>query len=164
MDYPGLDGFLGTRASLMLDIVAIAMFVALPVMGWSIYQVKVRKRFELHKRMQLGLAVVLGAAVLLFEIEMRVYGWRQRAEPSPFYDPTGSGWVHWSLWLHLLFSISTLVLWIFVIVQAVRKIPNPPRPSEYSQSHKFWARIAAFDLFLTSVTGWVFYYLAFMAS
>ena len=43
-DYPGIDGFLGTRASLMLDVVFLAMFAVLPVMGWSIW--KVRRRAD----------------------------------------------------------------------------------------------------------------------
>ena len=108
MDYPGFDGFLGTRASLMLDLVSLAMFIALPVMGWSIYQVRSRQRFGLHKRMQLGLASVLGAAVLLFEIDMRIYGWRERAELSPFYGSEGGvSLVNLALWAHLVFSIST---------------------------------------------------------
>ena len=85
MDYPGIDGFLGTRASLMLDVVFLAMFVVVPVMLWSIYQVKYRRRYLLHKRVQLTLALVLLAAVTLFEVDMRIHGWQQRAELSPYF-------------------------------------------------------------------------------
>ena len=52
---PGLDGFLGTRASIMLDVVFVAMFAVLPVMTYSIMVVK-RTRFALHKTLQLGWA------------------------------------------------------------------------------------------------------------
>ncbi len=165
MDYPGFDGFLGNRASFMLDVVFSAMFVVVPVMGFSIYQVKYRRRYLLHKQIQVGIGVVLLLAVTLFEIDMRVNGWRERATASPYYNSIWTeGWVNWSLWIHLTFAVSTSVLWVFVIVQALRKFPRPPRPNEYGPRHKFWATIAAVDLCLTALTGWIFYYLAFVAS
>jgi len=165
MDYPGLDGFLGNRASLMLDVVFLAMFAVVPVMGWSIYQVRCRHRYALHMRVQVALGLVLMFAVTLFEIDMRVNGWRERAAASPYYSENmREGLVNVALWLHLIFAISSFVLWVFVIVQALRKLPRPPKPNEYGPQHRFWARIAAVDMCLTAVTGWVFYWLAFVAS
>jgi uncharacterized membrane protein YozB (DUF420 family) len=155
----GIDGFLGTRASFMLDVVALAMLGVLPVLAWSIWQVR-RGRYLLHKRTQLTLAAVLLTAVVAFEADMRFFtDWRARAAPSPFY----ANWVIPSLAIHLVFSISTTFLWAFVVVGALRNIPSPPGPSPYSPRHKFWARIAAIDLLLTAVTGWMFYWLAFAA-
>ena len=160
MHYPGVNGFLGTRASLMMDLVFLAMLAVLPVLGWSIYQVKYRRRFGLHKTVQLTLGAVLLIAVAAFEIDVRfISGWEERARPSPYYD----SWVYPSLYVHLVFSVSTAPLWMFVIVQALRKIPNPPGPSVYSQRHMLWGKLAALDMLLTSVTGWVFYWLAFGA-
>jgi len=165
MEYPGFDGFLGNRASFMLDVVFLAMFVVVPVMGWSIYQVKYRQRYLLHKRVQVTIGLVLLVAVTLFEIDIRVNGWRERAAASPFYNEIRfAGLVNWSLWIHLIFAISSTVLWIFVIVQALRKFSSPPLPNEYGPQHKFWARIAAADLSMTAVTGWIFYWLAFVAT
>ena len=40
-DYGGINGFLGTRASLMLDVVFLAMFVVVPVLAGSVYLVYV---------------------------------------------------------------------------------------------------------------------------
>jgi hypothetical protein len=160
--FPGIDGFLNTRASFMLDVAFVAMFAVLPVLGWSIYLVKYERRFQLHKRMQLGLAVVLLITVLCFEIDLRfLTDWRKRAEPSP-YSGSG-GWVDRSLWIHLFFSISTTLLWIYVTVQALRKFPHPIRPNAYSPSHIFWAKLAAVDMLMTAITGWIFYWLAFVA-
>jgi len=165
MEYPGFDGFLGNRASFMLDVVFLAMFVVVPVMGWSIYQVKIHKRYLLHKRVQVAIGLVLLVAVTLFEIDIRVNGWRERAAESPYYNEIWTaGLVNWSLWVHLVFAISSTFLWIFVILQALRRFPSPPLPNEYSPRHKFWARIAALDLSMTALTGWIFYWLAFVAT
>ncbi|MCG8450889.1 MAG: DUF420 domain-containing protein [Pirellulales bacterium] len=160
MDYPGFDGFLGTRASLMLDVVFVAMFVVLAVMGWSIYQVRYRKRYALHKRTQLLLAGILLVTVMAFEVDMRLYGWEDRAagEIGGSADP-----VVWkALYVHLVFAISSALLWPVVIYRAWKQFPTPPAPNTHSRSHLFWARLAALDLLMTSVTGWVFYVLAFV--
>lgn len=159
-----MPGFLGTRASLMLDVVFLAMFAVMPVLMWSIWQVRYRHNYLLHKRVQLILACVLGAAVTLFEIDMRVNGWTDRAIESPYYGEAGApGPLFLMLYVHLFFAITTTLLWITVIVRALRRFPNPPHPGEHSASHIFWARLAAIDMGLTTVTGWLFYWLAFAA-
>lgn len=180
--YAGLNGFLGTRASLMLDVVFLAMFAVLPVLAWSIWLVRVRRNYRWHKRVQLALAAVLGGTVLLFELDMRLHGWRDRAVESPYYPPASDtptwpqsllgrltglehapGWVDISLGVHLVFAVTTALLWIWVVVGALRRFPSPPEPAAYSARHKRWGWLAAIDLLLTSLTGWTFYYLAFAA-
>jgi uncharacterized membrane protein YozB (DUF420 family) len=69
-----------------------------------------------------------------------------------------------SLYVHLVFSISTFFLWVYVVTGALRNFPSPPAPSAYSRRHVFWARLAAIDLALTAFTGWIFYWLAFAAT
>ena len=78
-NFPGIDGFLGTRASLMLDVLVLGMLVVVAVLSWSIYQVKVRRRFRLHKAVQLTLGAVVLVVVVLFEVDIRRYGWEMRA-------------------------------------------------------------------------------------
>ena len=161
----GLDGFLPWRASIMLDVVFLAMFLVIPVMAWSINQAK-RGRYLLHKRVQLGLGAVLLVAVGLFEVDMQLFTeWRELAVGSPYYDAkTDSGPVVYALWIHLFFAVTTTILWIYVIIHGLRKLPNPPRPNEHSPHHVRWARLAALDMVMTAVTGWTFYYLAFVAT
>ena len=160
-DFPGIDGFLPWRGSLMLDIVFLAMFAIIPVLCISIALVKYGKKYTLHKRIQITLGCILGIAVLLFELEVRLFSWRPRATASPYYD---DGWVDWSLGIHLPFAISTALLWIYVLWWALRHIPTPPRPGGWSKRHKFWARLAALDMIATAVTGILFYFVAFIAS
>lgn len=161
---PGIDGFLGTRASLMLDIVFLAMFAVIPVMGIAIALARYRRQYKLHKQIQLTLGIVLLAAVVLFEIDMRfVSGWVDRAKASPYFASEGTSPVHISLYVHLVFAVTTALLWVYVIVQALRKFASPPVPNAYSATHKFWGRVAAIDMTLTAITGWIFYWLAFVA-
>jgi len=164
--YRGIQGFLGGRASLMLDVVFLTMFVVVPVLAASVYLVKYRRQFQLHKALQLLMASVLLAAVLLFEIDMRLNGWEQRADPSPYFDPAHK-WtcpVGISLIVHLSFAVPTLLLWIYVVVQALRKFSRAPQPGSHSRSHARTGWLAAGGMTMTAVTGWIFYWLAFVAT
>ena len=172
--YPGINGFLGTRASIMRDVVFVAMFVVLAVMAWSIFLVRFRQQYTLHKRIQLTLGLVLLVTVSAFEVDMQwLTEWELRAAPSPYFvpdfssaTPAAAKWgstVGRSLLVHLSFAVPTFALWVFVIIQGLRHFPNPPLPAPYSRRHKLWGRLAAFGMTMTSLTGWVFYYLAFVA-
>jgi putative membrane protein len=155
-----MDGFLPTRASIMLDVVFLAMFAVLPLLAGSIYLVRYRRNYRLHKRVQLTLGIVLLVAVTLFELDMQlVTDWEERARPSPYFD----SWVKPILGIHLFFAIPTAVLWFVVIVRALRRFSNPPEPGPHSREHFFWAWLTTFETLLTALTGWVFYWLAFAA-
>jgi hypothetical protein len=164
--YRGLDGFLGSRGSLMLDVVFLAMFVVVPVLMARIYFVKYGRRYDLHKKLQLVMASVLLVAVLLFELDIRFNGWVQRAAPSPYFDP-GNKWgcpAGISLIVHLSFAVPTLVLWVVVVTRALRNFSRPPQPGPHSQWHARWGWLAAVGMVMTGVTGWLFYWMAFVAS
>ncbi len=159
-----LHGFLPTRGTFMLDFVFVAMIAMIPVMAWSIGLVRYRRRYELHKRVQVGLALILLVAVLLFEIDVRFFtDWEALAAASPYYqaDTWCPVWI--ALVVHLLFAVPTPFLWAFVIAQALRRFPRPAAPSAYSRLHIVRARVAAAGMLLTAVTGWIFYWLAFVA-
>jgi hypothetical protein len=148
----------------MLDAIAVALMVIVPTMVWSVYLVKFRRRFQLHKRIQLALGAVLLVAIGAFEADMRLSGWTQRAVASPHWSDAGwNDWVHYSLAVHLFFAVPTAILWAVVIVQALRRFPVPPVPNQYSPRHIIWARLAAAEMILTAASGWWFYWLAFVA-
>ncbi len=160
MEYPGIDGFLGSRASLMLDVLFLAMFVVVAVLLWSVYQVKYRRRYRLHKWVQLTLGLVLLLVVVAFETDMRLYGWEDRAAGAVGGQVSCGVWA--ALCVHLVFALAAVVLWPVVIVMALRNFPVPPQPGAHSRTHIWWARLAAIDMVLVAVTGWVFYWLAFV--
>jgi uncharacterized membrane protein YozB (DUF420 family) len=159
-DFPGIDGFLGTRASLVLDCLSVAMFLIVAVLGWSVYQVKFRRRYQLHKRLQVVLGAVLLAAVGLFEFDIQRHGWEDRAAGQIDGDVPNIVWA--ALYVHLVFAVSSIVLWPIVIVRALRNFPDPAAPAPHSLWHKRWGRLAASDMVMTAVTGWVFYWFAFV--
>ena len=154
------EGFLPfSRAPGVLDLVALALFVILPVLARSIYLVRVKKNYDTHRKLQIGLSIVLLVTIAVFEVDMRVHGWRQFAEASRFYETL----VDPALGIHLFFAISTTLLWTYVVIGALRNFPRPTLPGEYGARHRKLAWIATVGLLCTAITAWAFYILAFVA-
>jgi putative membrane protein len=160
-DLPGIDGFLGSRASFGMDLVLVGLLALLPVLAYSIHLVRNRRDYATHRRLQWSIAAILLAAIVVFEIDVRlVSDWKIRALASPWW-PAG---VLTALAVHLVFAVSTLVLWVWVLTEAARRFPSPPAPNAHGSRHRRMARLAAIDLVLTAVTGTLFYWLAFVAA
>jgi hypothetical protein len=158
--FPGIDGFLGTDAPLILDTLVTAMLLVVVVLIWSIYQVKVRRRYSVHKWTQIALAVILLVVIILFEIDIRMHGWEERAAGQPGGRAPAAAIV--ALYIHLVFAVTTVALWPVTIALALRNFPNPPQPGSHSRVHIPLARCAALGMILTAITGWVFYWFAFV--
>jgi uncharacterized membrane protein YozB (DUF420 family) len=62
-----------------------------------------------------------------------------------------------------VFAVPTLLMWVYVIAMGLRKFEQSPRPNEYSATHRVTGRLAAIGMSMTALTGWIFYYLAFVA-
>ena len=158
--FGGIDGFLGTRASVGMDVVLVGLWLLLPVLAWSIMLVR-RGSYAAHKTLQLVIAGALLAAIVVFEIDVRlVSDWKARARPSPWWP----GGVLAMLGVHLVFAVSTLGLLSWVLWEALRRFPVPAAPGTHGPRHRRFGWLAAIDLMLTAVTGTIFYWLAFVAT
>jgi putative membrane protein len=159
-------GFLGYDASFMLDVVVCALVAVVPVLLWSLYEVKVRHRYTAHRNLQVMLAAVLLVAVLLFEIDMRLQGgWQNiinRDPAKPRLTGAALDDVRTILYIHLFFAVSTPVLWAATLIHAFRRFANPPVPGPASHLHKKLGWLSMLDLVMTSITGLAFYYMAFV--
>ena len=155
------NGFLATRGSWMLDFVSVVMLLVVAAMGYSIYLVRFEKNKRLHRMIQVVTAFALTVALVLFEVDMRLFtDWRESARLSPHYE---SGLVDWSLVIHLVFASPTPIVWGVVIVLAVKRFRTSFDQGQFNRIHRISGRIAAAMMLATAVTGWVFYYLAFVA-
>ncbi len=161
------DGFLGNHASFMLDFVVVALVLIVPILVYSLYAVNVRYQYGLHRSLQLLLAGVLLLAVLLFEVDLHFVqgGWEQVVRKRPAESQLtveALSQVRTVLRIHLIFAISTPILWAVTIAAALRGFANPPVPGAHSRWHKLLGWASAIDITLTSVTGLIFYYTAFI--
>ena len=153
-------GFLPTRGSFMLDFVVLAMLAVVLILAISIWLVRNQKQYLWHKRIQTATVILLVLVLVAFEIDIRfLTDWRELAMPSRYYE---SGLVDWALGIHLSFAIPTPFVWICTLTQALRKMPDPPGPGSYSGRHRFWGWLSVVMLGMTTLTGWIFYVMAFV--
>jgi len=54
-------------------------------------------------------------------------------------------------------------LWATTLTLALKRFPSPPAPAAHSRLHKMLGWMSTVDLVLTSFTGLMFYYMAFVA-
>jgi hypothetical protein len=134
------------------------------VLAYSLHAVKVRRRYVLHRNLQVALGVVLLVAVVLFEIDVQGHGGWEKivARRTPPLAPEQLSQVRTALAVHLVFAVSTPVLWATTFVLAWRRFSRPPAPGAHSRVHRLLGWLSAVDLGLTSATGLAFYYLAFV--
>jgi len=158
------DGFLGYKSSLMLDVVVCALVVVVPTLLFSLYAVRIRRNYALHKALQITLGVVLLIAVGLFEVDLRMQGGITGilAKRTRALSPIERDSFNTLLSVHLFFAISTVCLWAVTLILALRRMPVPPGPSDHSRLHKLLGWLSAADITLTSVTGLLVYYYGFV--
>lgn len=153
-----MPGFLGTGAPFMMDLVMIALLVINPALFWSIQQAK-KGHFGLHRKVQLVLAIVLFVAVILFEIEIRLAGGIVNIIGEEKYTTL----FQIILYIHIFFSVTTTILWGVLTFKACKMYTPQGFPDHYSQQHKKMGWLGTLDLLLTTLTGFVVYYLGFIA-
>ena len=157
-------GFLGYSSTFMLDFVVTALVLIVPALLASLYLVKVRRNYVAHRNLQLLLASVLLAAVVAFEVDIRLHcGWRDIVTSARTLTEQQLETIKQTLYVHLVFAISTPLLWGVTIALALKRMPKPPSPCAHSRLHKTLGWLSVIDLVLTSATGLLFYYRAFIA-
>ncbi|WP_437203232.1 DUF420 domain-containing protein [Planctomicrobium sp. SH664] len=160
------NGFFGYDASFMLDFVVVALLLIVPVQLYSVRAVK-RRKWMLHRNLQLLLGITLLVAVVAFEVDTQFVhgGWEKIVNKNPDVPRLTVEQlqpIRTVLRIHLIFAISTPVLWATTLILAWRRFPNPPQPAPHSGTHKTLGWLSVLDIVATSVTGLWFYYVAFM--
>ena len=151
-----MTGFLGTGAPLAIDLIVVGLTIILPVLCYSIATVRAGQHGR-HRSLQIAITVVLALALIFFEWQVRALGgWRSMIAYRAL-SPSATSLIGWTLAVHLVFSITTPMLWVAALMTSGRAWTG-----QQPRRHRFVARLAAADLILTAVTGWLWYYLAFV--
>ena len=158
MDYTEYTGILGSRASTAFDLAYLILLLMIPILVWSLELLLLRKNYLLHKKVQLLLTLAFLIATAVFFVAFFLNGWRHRAAASVAEIPAIT---YMTLTIHLAFWLITGLIWIGLLVQSLRKIPNPPQACEFGPFYVFWLVMLVLQFFLTTLTGWEFYLLAF---
>ena len=148
----------GSRASIAYDIAYLILLLLIPALTWSLELLFLRRNYALHKKFMLLLTAAFAVATAVFFTEFLVNGWKHRASPSPSEIP---GITYMTLNIHLVFWVVSALIWGLLLVQGLRKFPAPPEPNDFGPTYVFWLIMLSLQVFLTTLTGWEFYMLAF---
>lgn len=152
-------GFLGSRADLLFDLIMVSILGIAPtlVISWRLAR---QGAYTAHKRVQIVLTLVLTGVLVLFELNLKSKGgFYALTRDSRFADT----WVlPTCLFVHLLFAVSTAVIWISLLSVSIVRFSTPPLPNDFSRAHRFWGRLAIIDLLLTAVTAVGLYVIGFI--
>lgn len=143
------QGFLGTRADFLMDVVILALIAVVPIVLYN-WRLAREGRYDRHKFFQVGLALLLGIVVGLFEYNLRLQGGIFAATRASSF--AGTVTLDFWIYFHTFFAITTIFIWLGLILLSLRRFPNPPRPGDFSGTHKRWGRIGMIWMLTTGVT------------
>ncbi len=147
------QGFLGTRADLIIDVVmTISGF--LPAIMMFTFYLAAKGNIRLHKNMQLGLLLLVTLLVVALEVDVRSGDLQAAGALSAYHDSTILSVI---FVIHLFFAITTFVGWIWLVVKSSKLYPEGFK----TFNHKKWGKILFVDIVLTVITGWAMYIIVF---
>ena len=150
------NGFFGTSAPLYMDVITLYFGILPLLMGGAIYMA-VKKRYELHYKMQLSIFIMTLVIVLVFEIGVRISGGF-----NAFMEHSNANYTNMVIFLaiHILVAIVTVVLYSLLIYSSIKQFKLKHEP--VVKSHKKLGMIVFFGMTLTSIMGSLIYYFLFM--
>ncbi len=154
-------GFLGTRADILIDIVTLSFIVILPVLITSWWLARSKKNYASHRKIQLTLGITLGIVVAIFEYDLSASGGIFELTKGGIYE--GTAILNWTIYIHTFFSVLTSIIWVTLIIASLIKFKNPPKPNEFSRTHRFWGKTGMVTMFMAGITSPPLYYFGFMA-
>lgn len=150
------DGFLGTRADVLMDV-AIIVFTALPfVLIFGIRYAR-HRHFMKHRRFQTAAALLVLLLLVLFELDIRLCGGSQAFISKSSFS---AGFVRTFLICHVAIALLTGASWLALIVRSRARFLGS-LPGTFSARHRWWGWLTFVGVCLLSSSGFALYMLLF---
>lgn len=152
------DGFFGTRANILGDIVLVAT-LATPFLLMHSFRIARRREADRHRRFQLVLLGVLLCAIVLFEVDVRMAS-------------AGGGLMKDSSWAgtttlrvltlgHVLGAVATFAGWLALTIMSVKRF-RATLPGAFSKRHRSLGKAVFWGSVYTAVTAVGMYVMGFI--
>ncbi len=149
-----MEGFLGTRGNFVIDLVmTISGFLPF-FMLFAFYLAAIGKK-HLHKYLQIILFSTVLILVVALETSLQFGGLSNISKQSPY-----SGTIELTILfiVHLIFATSSFLGWLWLIIKSAKRYPDA-----FDFDHKKWGKILFWDIVLMVITGWILYWMTFVA-
>lgn len=150
------QGFLGTAAPFYMDLVTL-YFALLPFLLIVGIMMAVRKKFELHYKMQLSTFLLTLVMVVVFEVGVRFSDGYSVFMQSANINETFI-WIF--LLVHVLIALVSVVAWSILVYSAVKEFKLGATP--FVKSHKKLGMWVYAGMSITSFMGVLIYYFLFI--
>lgn len=107
------------------------------------------------------MSLILLFVVLLFEYDMQQYGGIFAMVKESSY--AGTFFLNFIIYLHTFLSITTSIIWIYLVIASLKKFGKDPKPGKLSRTHRLWGKIGMWDMALTCITSLMVYVYGFVS-
>lgn len=157
-------GFLPYKATFMLDVAVLAVFLVIPILVFGLIQAY-KKNYLFHAKIMTALGILVFIVVIAFEIDIRIHGGikpiLEKAERALAYTPAFEKF----LYIHIFFAITTCIVWIMTTFGAIKHFGfKNPMPGPYSKKHKTLGKLSTLGVLGVAITGVAVYYMGFIKS
>lgn len=149
-----IQGFLGTRADIIVDTVIVASAL-LPFYMMYTFYLAAKGKIALHKRLQEIALFAVAFLVIALEADVQFSNLSEVSALSGYHGTTELTVV---FVIHLIFAVSTFIGWTWLVFKSGRIYPEGF--GEFN--HKKWGKIIFADIIMTAVTGWILYAMVFI--
>ena len=154
------QGFLGTRADLLVDVVFVVNVIAPIWAGFAAWLARKREHRR-HMKLQLILWATLFVCVLLLEGNIRLSGGSGSLVSGSPYE--GTTLLRTVFLLHIGPAVLTYVLWLYLVVASFRRW-HVALPGGFSGRHKKLGKLVILGLVWVAASAAAVYWLGFAAT
>jgi putative membrane protein len=151
------NGFLGTRADLVIDLVVV-LFAVLPFALMATIRLASKRRFQTHRTLQILLFSCAFLVTLALEVDLRMTDLLVITKQRPMY---GSMLTKTIFLVHVVIAVLTFLSWLTLLLRSKRRF-RQNLPGEFSRQHRLWGQIVLVGVTLTSITGITLYVVVFV--
>ncbi|MBV1858573.1 MAG: DUF420 domain-containing protein [Nannocystaceae bacterium] len=158
----GMQGFLGTQASLLVDV-SLSVFVLMPVALLGAIRWARMGEHRRHRTAQLSLFALMSIAVILLELDIRMEGGTDAVAGRAIEVPGDA--VRALLLSHIAVAVVTWLGWGALLVTSWRRFGRAdhprPLPGSFSTAHRRTGRAVWVGNVFNAVSGTILYIVAF---
>jgi putative membrane protein len=152
------QGFLGTRADLLTDVITVGYGVIPLVLYLSALRAR-RGEYRLHRAVQCACLAALTVILVLFEVNIRLRGGSQALFVSSSFAETPL--LRATLLVHLAIAVSTYLAWVGLTVVSWRRFERS-LPGAFGATHRIIGKGVIAGNVATAITGVWLYVVGFV--
>lgn len=150
-------GFLGSRAPMYIDLVAVVFFV-LPLFLFVSIRYAVKKDIKKHLVSQVLIFIAMLVSVIIFEVGMRLAGGF-----TNYLDASSVNHTFFTIFLivHIITAIVVINAWSYQLITAIKAYRKGTLVGEVAASHRKIGKLVSIGILITLFEAAAVYYMLF---